>query len=355
MVQKIAACLLCVALIVAGILGLGHLLRPTGDDVAIDGINAFHDLPENSLDVIVYGSSHAWRNVNANTMYDNYGIGAYNYAGNWQHMDTTWLFFHDSLYTQKPKVALIETFHVNSNLFDTDMDGEIYYTTAIPDSPYKREYLEMCFEGDLSRYLSYYIPLVGYHENKTNLTAESFTLSCNDVDFRDTMGFYPRDGQFVADVQDWTQAEKWVIGERSLEMLDDIVNTAHEQGIEIVFFTAPWSTEQYQYFDAMQQYADEHGCAYINMFEHMADAGISAETDFCDPHHLNIAGGYQNGRLPGRLPERTLRPDRLAHCARQPVGKPQLKNNPKKAGRTVVLPACAFSSVFCQKTAVPAG
>ena len=143
MVQKIAACLLCVALIVAGILGLGHLLRPTGDDVAIDGINAFHDLPENSLDVIVYGSSHAWRNVNVNTMYDNYGIGAYNYAGNWQHMDTTWLFFHDSLYTQKPKVALIETFHVNSNLFDTDMDGEIYYTTAIPDSPYKREYLEM--------------------------------------------------------------------------------------------------------------------------------------------------------------------------------------------------------------------
>ena len=148
----------------------------------------------------------------------------------------------------------------------------------------------MCFEGDISRYLSYYIPLVAYHENKTNLTAESFQPTSNDVDFLDTKGFYPRDGEFVADVQDWTQAEKWVIGERSLAMLDDIVNTCHERGIEVVFFTSPWSTEEYQYFDAMQQYADEHGCAYINMFEHMEDAGISEETDFCDPHHLNISG-----------------------------------------------------------------
>ena len=223
-------------------------------------------------------------------MYDNYGIGAYNYAGNWQHLNTTWLFFHDSLRTQSPKVALIETFHVNSNLFDVDMDGEIYYTTAIPDSPYKRAYLESCFEGDIGRYLSYYIPLVAYHENKNALTADSFAPTANTVDFRDTMGFYPRDGQFVADVKDWTQMEKWVIGERSLAMLDDIVATCQARGIEVVFFTAPWSTEEFQYFDAMQQYADEHGCAYINMFEHMADAGISAETDFCDPHHLNLSG-----------------------------------------------------------------
>ena len=109
------------------------------------------------------------------------------------------------------------------------MDGEIYYTTAIPESSYKQQYLDMCFEGDISRYLSYYIPLVAYHENKTELTADNFTDTSNTVDFLDTKGFYPRDGEFVADVKDWTQMEKWVIGERSLAMLDDIVNTCHKQ------------------------------------------------------------------------------------------------------------------------------
>lgn len=89
MVKRIAASLLCLVLIVVGIIGLGHITRPTGDDVAIAGINAFHALPENSVDVIVYGSSHAWRNVNVNAMYDNYGIAAYNYGCNWQHLNTT--------------------------------------------------------------------------------------------------------------------------------------------------------------------------------------------------------------------------------------------------------------------------
>ena len=141
MAKKSAAILLCVVLIFVGVLALGHLTRPLGDDVAIANVENFHKLPENSIDVIVYGSSHAWRNVNVNEMYDKYGIGAYNYAANWQHLDTTWLFVHDSLATQTPKVALIEGMHINSNEFDTDMDGEIYYTTPIPESKYKRAYL----------------------------------------------------------------------------------------------------------------------------------------------------------------------------------------------------------------------
>lgn len=89
MAKKLAAILLCVVLISVGVLALGHLTRPLGDDVAIANVENFHKLPENSIDVIVYGSSHAWRNVNVNEMYDKYGIGAYNYAANWQHLDTT--------------------------------------------------------------------------------------------------------------------------------------------------------------------------------------------------------------------------------------------------------------------------
>ena len=70
MAKKLAAILLCVVLIFVGVLALGHLTRPLGDDVAIANVENFHKLPENSIDVIVYGSSHAWRNVNADEMYD---------------------------------------------------------------------------------------------------------------------------------------------------------------------------------------------------------------------------------------------------------------------------------------------
>ena len=97
-------------------------------------------------------------------------------------------------------------------------------------------------------------------------------------------------GVFVADVKDWTEMEDWVIGDRSLELMDDIVAALQEKGCQVVFWVAPWSTEEYQYFNVLQEYCEEHNCGYLNMFEHMEDAGISAEADFCDPHHLNVSG-----------------------------------------------------------------
>lgn len=84
--------------------------------------------------------------------------------------------------------------------------------------------------------------------------------------------------------------EDWVIGDRSLELMDDMVAALQEKGCQVVFWVAPWSTEEYQYFNVLQGYCKEHNCGYLNMFEHMEDAGISAETDFCDPHHLNVSG-----------------------------------------------------------------
>ena len=53
MAKKLAAILLCVVLIFVGVLALGHLTRPLGDDVAIANVENFHKLPENSIDVIV--------------------------------------------------------------------------------------------------------------------------------------------------------------------------------------------------------------------------------------------------------------------------------------------------------------
>ena len=43
-------------------------------------IKTFHELPENSIDVIAYGSSHTWKGLNTMKMYEDYGIGAYNYG-----------------------------------------------------------------------------------------------------------------------------------------------------------------------------------------------------------------------------------------------------------------------------------
>ena len=58
-IKHIVGCLVTLAMVAAGVHRLGFLTRPTGDnntDNAFGQIDSFYSLPDNSLEVIVYGS-----------------------------------------------------------------------------------------------------------------------------------------------------------------------------------------------------------------------------------------------------------------------------------------------------------
>jgi hypothetical protein len=272
---------------------LGYIVRPTDTDTALYAINAFHDMPDNSMEVIGYGSSHMWRGLKPMEMYEKYGIGAYNYGCNWQKINTTELFIKDSLLTQSPKVILIETYYVNDLLQNTDINGEIYYTRGITEFEGKWQYLRQCFGNDKERYLSYYMPLCGFHDNWVNLAQGNFTKYV-----RDTSGFIQSKGYIgIANVSQVTipDSSTFVQSELSpdaINVLDEIVEICNEKGIEIIFYTAPYEGEYY-YSDAMKQYAQNNGCVYFNLFEYLDETGIDGETDFSDAGHLNESGAVK--------------------------------------------------------------
>lgn len=101
-------------------------------------------MPEDSFEVIAYGSSHVWHCLDVMEMYEIYGIGAFNYGSNWERINTTALYLEDSFRTQSPKVVLIETFNVNRIRKNLDMNGEIYCTRELPESEAKQKYLQTC-------------------------------------------------------------------------------------------------------------------------------------------------------------------------------------------------------------------
>ncbi len=277
------------------VLGAGFLVRPVDTDRAVRAIEAFHALPENTAEVIVYGSSHAWKGVDTVTMYERYGIEAYNYGCNWQKLNTTALFLQDSLRTQSPRVALIETYCVNQLLTDTDLNGEIYYTRALPDSPARRRYLEQCFAGDLERYVSYYLPLAAFHDNWVNWEKRSFVpASAGRYPFAATRGYERMDGVTPVTVGDWREFSQREIDAEPLAVLDEMVSTCRDRGIEVVLFTVPWAGQN-RYRDALSRYAADNGCAYLDLFERMEEIGLDTATDFHDKGHLNYNGAVKVG------------------------------------------------------------
>ena len=291
-IERLIMCFLTFTLTVCIIYKLGIIVRPTRTDNALNAIDTFHNMPEDTLEVIGYGSSHIWRGLNVMEMYEKYGIGAYNYGCNYQRINTTKLFFKDSLRTQSPKVVLIETYLVNELLRDTNITGEIYYTRGIPEFEGKQEYLKQCFGNDKERYLSYYMPLCAFHHNWVNLEENSFVENSDDTNFYATMGYLYTSEVTPITISDPSTFVQEELIEAAISILDEIVDICNENNIEIIFYTAPWKGT-YAYSDAMKAYAEENGCIYFNLFEYLDYIGIDCKTDFCDDGHLNDSGAVK--------------------------------------------------------------
>ena len=75
----------------------------------------------------------------------------------------------------------------------------------------------------------------------------------------------------------------------SVSELDKIVQFCRDNGIEVVFFALPWDAN-YQYSDAMEKYAEENGCVFLDLCKEFEEVGLDGKTDFSDYAHLNTRG-----------------------------------------------------------------
>ena len=296
--------LLCIisilAMVVYGIDSLGFFLSPFESNDGIVAVKAFHQLPENSLDAIVIGSSHAWRGFDTRILCDEYGVSAYNYGCHWQHSNTSLLFLQDALTIQSPKVVLFETFRVDP-VMDTNLTGEIYYTRAIQNGEAKREYLQQCFAGKIDRYISYYVPLTVFHSNWANIDKSYFYSERSVAGLLSTRGFL--ESEAVAENISLKRPEDCEQNELDVScraVLDKYVELCRENNIQLIFYTVPYVGE-YKYFEAMEKYAAEKQCVYLNLFDI-----IDPVTDFQDLTHLNSNGSAKVARFIGNYIKNNL-------------------------------------------------
>ena len=287
-VKKIIGIVITVVLTWAMVQGMGWLLDPEYSGVGYDVIRAFHSLERDSLDVIVYGSSHTWRGIDTRVMREKYDLAAHNYGCNWQAMNVVELFLEDSLRTQSPKVVCIDTYTVNKILIDKDMDGQIYYTRAMDNFEGKRKFLKQCFGDDIERYASYYFPLIMFHDNWNKITKESFTWP-DYKEYVESTGFRASDTVYSCQLPDYRNFKQLELEEESIRTLDEIVSACNEKNVRIIFVTIPWEGE-YDYSDAMKDYSEKNNCEYIDLFEHLDEMGLDGKTDLRDADHLNSSG-----------------------------------------------------------------
>ncbi len=308
--KKIMSSVLFLAILAGSIYVCGNILRPVNTDVCKNQIQTFHSLEEDSIDVMAYGSSRCWRGFSSVEFQNEYGVTCYNYGCNWQKINTTWLFLKDSLLTQSPKVAFVETGFLGWIKEDQEVDGEIYYTRELKWTESKKEYLEQCFGSfgeHYDRYLSYFVPFVMDHANWESIKNKNFVKNSSKTDFIKSQGSV-NSNTVVPLTISYNKNQEQALPEASKEVLDDIVKICQEEQITLVFYTVPFEGE-YHYADFFEQYAKDNNCYYVNLFDHMDDAGINEQTDFSDKDHLNTVGAIKATNYLGEyLEEHQLMP-----------------------------------------------
>lgn len=289
-IQGVGFIILCLTI---GIHVLGYVLRPIDTDGAFYQVETFHSLPENSVEVMVYGSSHAYRGLCTMELYKRFGIGAYNYGYHWQKINTTNLFIHDSMMTQKPKIALIETYYCDKVLKNRDVNPEIYYSRYIKDEEAKKVYLRQCMgeSPSLERKLAYTVPLALFHSNWSSLTRESFKrlVPGPSEEYLNNMGFAASEDVYEIEIPDYDASLQKELSSAAVSELDKIVEYCRSNECIVIFFAVPWEGN-YLYSDAMEQYAKEKGCVFLDLCRDYREVGLDGKMDFSDYGHLNTRG-----------------------------------------------------------------
>ncbi len=254
--------------------------------------------PEDSLDVMFFGSSIVYCDVAPAAYWQASGLTSFVNAGPEQPLSTTLEYIRESLKTQSPQAIFVECTGMT-------FPKKLAHTkTNIGQMPWGLPRLRATFtdaEPELIGGLLF--PLIFYHDRWTDLTPEDFQAYGPDpmagytwLEEYDTGDLRPAPLEITP--ADWA---------RNVGSLEKIYALCHREGIELVLFRAPMerlATADWQRLEA--QFSGREGLRLLDCAAHLDEIGAQAPVDFFDALHFNGAGAAKFSAFLGRWTRESL-------------------------------------------------
>lgn len=301
LILKVAAFAVVFALV---FFPLQELLRAkwgVGTTGARETTNAmgFYDLPEDTLDVMIFGASESFYGVSPLTMYENNGIASYVRGSANQPVYLMYYTILDSLRTQSPEVIVLEC----GPMFKAfnPADGDEWLTRRGMDymelSPVKLEAIwNLPIQGSDQSKLSYIFPLLRYHSRWSELDQYDFEYFDWEA-HNEFKGQYPGISSYEVTLPDDYLAVPTdgveTIPEDTMVYIQKIIDLCKERDIRLVITKVPTAGWTYEKHNAIQNIADENNLIFIdyNLPEIFDEIGIDTKKDFhYNEWHLGLRG-----------------------------------------------------------------
>lgn len=301
-VLKIISFLLAFVLTFAGIV---HVLDFKYLD-SIFKVDAFYELEENTVDVLVIGSSHAYQGINTAVLWKEYGIAAFNFCGAAQPIWNTYYYLEEALKTQTPKAIIFDTYYVHMSDDYTDESTAIKNTYGLKYSGTKGEAIKASFDTEKSGN-QYFFSILQYHSRYSDLNkADFYPYQANKAMYENHKGFYCYFQSEALPVRDLSVYDYYnTFTEKVDYYYRKILELANSKNIPIILTAIPFNAEAYHqgFFNTAEYIAEnEYGAKFYNFLtEYKSAIDLDYNTDFSDKQHLNYLGNTKLSNFLGDL------------------------------------------------------
>ncbi len=264
-------------------------------------ILGFYDLPEESLDVLFLGSSHAISGIDTQKLYDDYGYKSYTLGCGEQNMAISYFYLEEALKTQHPKVVALETlmafpFRHDKVLYSSAAASEKALNFMRPGVNRLRAVYEISgYESELNP-LYLLLRFMRYHERWDNLD-EKDILIFDDYAYLTLHGYAVNYGNLSNDPPGYRPFDKnsGKAGELSPVITDyllRIVKLCRDNDIKLILFKTPSNKTGADEYQTMSSFAAENSLLYMDFNEEglYEDCGFDFTTDMGNLGHANFTG-----------------------------------------------------------------
>lgn len=258
--------------------------------------DGFHNMPENSVDVIVLGSSHAQYSFVPSFFYEDTGLYSYSLGTPVQPVSVSYEMLKEALKTQKPELVIMEIFTAAHYDDNSNPESDYRYVMAEYQLTGEERHNVIDMISSKEKALTYKNEFLNNHNNwRTVESLDSLITKSTYVD--GSLGF----------IGEWSNSSPYVnywysvkyeedldleLPEEVVTGLNNILNLCKENDIDLLLYMTPMDNvtqEEQTYRHKVWDWANENDVKYIDML------GNDEKLDFRSVIHHDGYHTFING------------------------------------------------------------
>lgn len=250
--------LLCIIVVLW--IGLTDFLRIEIDESG----NQFRNLPDNSIDILVLGSSHAQYSMNPAVIHNESGYYSYVLGSGCQPMSMSYKFLEEALKTQSPEVVVLDVFTMMPAQEVCYADGMFYRAIQQMSGLTRFEAAALVDNNDVK-----YDYMFDLRINHGNWRVDDFYgANKKTKEINLTFGYIPKnptDFRFLHLVP-FEKNDEYTLRQKDIDMLNSIIETCNENKIKLILMKAPITIDQKNQnaLETIWEYAKSKNIDYID-------------------------------------------------------------------------------------------